>query len=379
MERKKKIVTLFSSKILNYHLVKDLGMVPYTFTKIFDFNSELVVFENKKENYSYLENEVKGLKLSFIKRGLKIAYLNIYFSTLSYLFKNSKNIDILNLYHFGFDSIIYGIVYKKINPKGKLYLKLDTKTWVLKENLEVKNKNRFWWNSYKLKFRLYFIKKILDIASYENISSKNEIKEAIPEFFSKFIHIPNGVSNKGEDKVFSFNEKENIIITVGRIGTYEKDNQKLLKVISEINLKNWKVFFIGPVEKKFEKEIDDYFEQNQNLKDKVLITDKEELFTYYNRAKVFCLTSRFEGFALVFPEALYARNYILTTNVGGAEDITKFGEIGYIFNDDIELKNRLKEIISEKINIEDNYYLAKEYSKNFFWDVIFEKYADKFN
>lgn len=60
------------------------------------------------------------------------------------------------------------------------------------------------------------------------------------------------------------------------------------------------------------------------------IENKNLLYDYYNRAKVFLLTSRLEGFAIVYPEALKFGNYIITTDVGGAKDITNNGQIGIV-------------------------------------------------
>lgn len=382
MEREKKFVTLFCHKIQNVHLIKDVGMVPYTFKKSFGFNANLVAFKNKEDDYSYLKSEVKGLKLSFIKRGLKIPFLSVYLSAVSYLIKNSKIIDVLNLYHFSFSTLIYGYIYKKTNPKGRLYIKLDMRPGLLKENFKPQKKFKVL-NIIKLKSRLYFVKHILDIASYENITTLDELQETIPKYSFKFIHIPNGLSPENMEKIIAFEDKENIIITVGRIGSNQKDNQRLLNAISKINLKNWKVYFIGPIEEKFQKNIEDYFEENKHHKNKVIFTgsiiDRKELFSYYNKAKVFCLTSNFEGFALVFPEALYARNYIITTPVGGSIDITNNGKVGCIINTNQELYSKLVDIITNNIDLEANYNLAKEYSQNFIWSRIFLKEKRSFN
>ena len=50
----------------NVHLIKDVGMIPFIMHKKFAYDSTIVCYKN--EDYSYLENEVKGLKLDFIKK-----------------------------------------------------------------------------------------------------------------------------------------------------------------------------------------------------------------------------------------------------------------------------------------------------------------------
>ncbi len=381
MEKQKKIVTLFCYNLANVHLIKDVGMVPYTLKKIFNCSAELVSFETKGENYSYLESEVKGLKLRFLKKGLKIPFLDVYFSAIYYLLKNAKKIDVLNLFHFSYNTLLYGYLYKKLNHKGTLYIKLDMRPGLLKENLEPIQTFNLYRKIIK-SGRIYFIKNILDMASYENNITFEEVKEIIPEYESKFIYIPNGFSSYNFNKIKTYDEKENIITTVGRIGTEQKNNQKLLSVLSKIDLKSWKVFFIGPIENQFQNVIKDFFKKYSYKKDSIVfvgaISDRKELFEYYNKSKVFCLTSRYEGFALVFPEALRARNYIVTTNVGGAKEITNNGEIGGIVHTEKELYSELKAIIEGDIDLKSNYNLAKEYSKKFNWEYIFIREKERF-
>lgn len=59
---------------------------------------------------------------------------------------------------------------------------------------------------------------------------------------SKLIYIPNGFDEdyliKNNIKIKKFEEKENIIITVGRIETEQKNNGMLLKVINKMDLKD---------------------------------------------------------------------------------------------------------------------------------------------
>src|SRR5690606_8696614 len=114
-----------------------------------------------------------------------------------------------------------------------------------------------------------------------------------------------------------FHEKENIILAVGRIGTYQKNTELLLEALLNVDLNNWKVFILGPIEENFTAYISNLFTAHPNLKDKIIfagnITDRLELFGWYNRAKILCMTSRFEGFPITFSEALYFGNYIITT------------------------------------------------------------------
>lgn len=159
----------------------------------------------------------------------------------------------------------------------------------------------------------------------------------------------------------------------------------LLKSIEKLQLNNWKIFLIGPIEDNFRKYTQEFYNNNPTLKDKVVlvgnINDKNTLYEWYARSKVFCLTSRSEGFPLVFPEAIYFGNYIVSTKVGADEDITNYGTLGKsIDQDDIEtLTNTFQEIIDNTNDISVKYNeIIKHSREHFVWDKVLEKYILNF-
>ena len=80
--------------------------------------------------------------------------------------------------------------------------------------------------------------------------------------------------------------------------------------INDLDLKNWKVYLIGPIHPDFQIKIDTFYQQYPDKKNQVIFTgaiyNKKELWSYYNKAKVFVLTSRWESYALVLNEAKIA-------------------------------------------------------------------------
>jgi glycosyltransferase involved in cell wall biosynthesis len=379
MEKKIKFVTLFCYKIQNVHLTKDIGMIPFMFFKTLKMDSELVTIENKGEIFKSIKNEVIGLKLTFISSFLKIPFTNIYFSAIIYLLRNSKSINILNIYHLDFSVIITGLIYKIINPMGTLYVKLDLSSHFIRELFIPKTRLV---DKLKLKIRKWYLSKIVSLVSYENQNIKDVMIDLMPEISKKIIYVPNGIDPTMRKRVNKFSEKENIIINVGRIGSYQKNTELLLSSLTKLDLKNWKVYFIGAIEDSFNNTINNFFRENPTYSTQIFFTgnieDRDKLFDFYNRAKVFCLTSRWEGFPLVFPEAIYARNFIITTEVGGALDITNNGLNGKIIKDDIDLIGVLQELINGEVDLKTNYHLAKEHSANFIWTEIIRKHKDKF-
>ena len=152
-------------------------------------------------------------------------------------------------------------------------------------------------------------------------------------------------------KELNFKDKENIILTVGRIGTYQKNTELLLESISNIDLRNWKVVIIGPIDPPFENTKKQFFISNPQLIDRVIflgpIYDKKSLWEWYNRSKVFVLTSRSEGFALVYMEAIRFNNFILTTDVGGAYDSLQIGHGKILPASAMAFANELQSLIND--------------------------------
>jgi len=170
-------------------------------------------------------------------------------------------------------------------------------------------------------------------------------------------------------------EKENIILAVGRIGAPDKNNEQLLRALETLNLKDWKVVFVGPVETRssdFTQTIESFYQRNPGMKAKVLFTgavyDKKELWEWYNRAKVFVHTSPKESYGIVLNEAFYFDNYILSTNVGIASYLINFG-YGELLehNDSDGLSIKLQQIINGEKKLDELLLARKSDSDAITW------------
>src|SRR3712207_5332155 len=152
------------------------------------------------------------------------------------------------------------------------------------------------------------------------------------------INIPNGVDYKYlEEKQikYNFNEKENTILSVTRVGAEEKNTQMLIEAftsIENIETLGWKLKIVGPIEEEFNEYINNYFKNNPKMKDIVSFTgaiqNREELFNEYKKAKIFSLTSNFESFGIAFIEAASLGDVIISTDVGIAKELISKGKIG---------------------------------------------------
>lgn len=373
----KRFVTIFE-KAENIHLIKDVGQIPYLMYKYFDYDSTLITYKNK-DDYGYLEDEVKGLKMDFIP---KIKAGRYSFSILWYLFFNAKKIDVLHMFHHREKTYLNFLMYKWRNPKGKAFLKSDIGLNSINEYDGLIPKKRP-----KYAVRNWLFNKVLprlDVVTIESQEGYEKVSKKYEQYQEKFLYMPNGVDL---EKMYllcpikSFAEKENIILTVGRIGAPEKNNEMLLEVCRKLKLDDWRVVFIGSVEEGFLSTIENFYNENPHLKDKVLFTgaiyDRDRLFEWYAKSKIFCLTSHAESFGFVFIEAMAYGNVIVTTPVSSAQEITENERTGFIVSSLQELNDTLETLQSDVQNLEHKSRLSIQRVSNAYdWKHILETLND---
>jgi len=361
-----RFVTLFP-ETENIHLTKDVGMIAYTMYRDFGYKSRVVCYKNGE--YPYLDKEVKGLELDFIKRYTGNPTLD----SLVYLVKNSKKIDVLHVFHLNKRSIGWAAVYKLINRKGKVYLKLDTADHAIE-------KQEFQPKTVKNRLRIFLVKRC-DIISIEVKNIYNCIRDKWP---TRIEYIPNGFYS-AKRKIIQYEQKENILCTVGRIGTKQKATEVLLEGFKRAAgfIDGWQLRIIGPIEKDFEKYIHEFLRRNPELKERIKfigpIVDKDELEKEYNQAKIFCLTSRWEGYPIVPLEAMKAGCFIISTDLDAAWEMTdnkKYGDIFEIDNYE-ELAALLKRYCHDEPLLRKVCGEVQEYAYNTYsWTTIGKKIHD---
>lgn len=350
--------------IENLELKKDTGQIPYQFFKTLGYESTLVSYfydlqggrkagpwkqpPTKKKvieaNYPYLKSEVDGLKLHFLAnedRG-KFFERSIY----TYIKQHAKEIDILNLFHFTSENIFYTLVYKLLHPKGKVYLKLDIDIAFHQNQVSIFNaggkfgKIKSWFYQQLLLPPFFKMVKLISAESIDGYSYFRD-RYRVPE--KKMALIPNGTDLEHlyalTNGVKSFEEKENILLSVGRIGNAQKNNELLLEAIPKLLVTNWKFFFVGSIEHEFKSYISSYFENYPHLRDQVFftgnITNPAELYALYNRSKLFCLTSLWEGFPMSAVEAAcYGNVLVLHDKIKAFNTLSNHGKNGVSFTQD---------------------------------------------
>ena len=377
----KRFVTIFPI-CENVHLTKDLGQIPYFLHKLHGYDSTIVCYKNS-EHYDNITGEVKGLKIDFIENTGRLSFLEK--GVLKYIYKNAKQIDVLNLYIFSKFTFVYGILYKMLNPKGFLFLKLDGYNETFAEGNKIFHSTNGIKNSILKYVEKSFLKKV-DLITIENQEGEKLVRKMYPSIASKVMYLAVGVNDLYLADVFNskqrnFNEKENIILTVGRVGEEIKNQKMILRALTKTNMKDWKMVFVGPVNDNFKIYFDNLSVEFPQLKEKIIFTgnisNRVEVYEWYNKSKIFCMTSLKESFCHSIGEALYFGNYIVgTEGIMSMKDITYNGKYGATLksNDDEALAATFQKIINDDSQLSVLYPDIVNFSrKHFVWSNIIGK------
>ena len=357
----KKNLTLLFYDFEEFHFGKDVFLVPYYLGILYDYSVTIVYPQKNPDQVFpafYKNVRLLPVKCYGDKNNINIKDLNL----AIYLLKHAKEIDCLMRFHNTPMTALIVILYKLLNPKGYAYVKMDINPY------EIENSTTKHDKLYRCLYSKYIQR--LDLVSCETTEAFQKLPKSQSFFFNfkdKLILMPNGFDEQSlkelNIKELSFSEKKNMIITVGRLGTAQKNTEMFLKALEKTDLKDWTVCMIGPIENHFQLYIDQFFEKYPHKKKNILFTgaiyDKKTLWEYYNQAKVFVLTSDFESYALVLNEAKRFKNYIISTPVGACLDLIENNKYGTTvgINDHKELADKLQQIIygNANINVYDNY------------------------
>jgi glycosyltransferase involved in cell wall biosynthesis len=329
----KKMVVVFEN-LEQVHLGKDVGALPLALQQNEGWDVSLY---STLKHFADDEYE-KIVKLNFFTKfkNRKLDKLLLFI----YVLKKSRNIDYLMVFHGDKDKLILFLLCKILNKNLVTYVKLDIGE--LNANSIIHKSST---ESVFKRMARFILSKSVDVFSVETKQVLEMIKD-LPQYRNKIHYLPNGFY---ADKPYDWKKpKEKIIISVGRIGTPQKNNELLLSAIEQLeSIGEYVFYFIGPVEQSFQKRVDSLLARREDLIGKIVLTgniaNKEVLYEYYKRAEVLCFTSIYEGFSLVMPEALYFGCYLISTDLAAAYDLTDNGHYGQVITINQALINYSKE------------------------------------
>lgn len=192
---------------------------------------------------------------------------------------------------------------------------------------------------------------------------------------SKLYAISNPLTNRKNDDVGD--EKENMVLFVGRLNFLQKRPDLLLKVWTRIYKRHgdWKCVVLGNGEyfNTMQKKIKIQGIENIEL---VGFADSEE---YYKRGKILCVTSNTEGFGLVITEASsYGVVPFAFDSFKAVSDVIDDGKTGVVvpaFDVDAYAE-KLSVLMMEDERLTKMSQAAKKYSENFRMDKIVVKWYE---
>lgn len=355
-----KFLTLFP-RTSNVHLIKDVGMIPYVLQKEYGYDSSLASFKNG--DYPYIETDIKGLKHLFISKRFNNEIMDVCWFILC----NFRKFEIVQCYHISKESIIYLLFFKILKiitfSKSVTYLKFDSNDSIKETGLNKK---------------IVLILKRIGILSIETQALHKFVNSK--KLFDGLVHyIPNGYYDSRDRSKVKYSSKDNVILTVGRIGSVEKNNEALLESFidfSRLN-KDWILELVGPIENGFHVYIDNYFKANPSLKSRVIFTgniaDRELLQMKYDKAKIFVLTSPMEAFPLVFLEAIKSGCSLISPSFSSAIDVTLNGNYGVLFEIGKydSLTQNINQLVKNSNKLENDCEKIQDYAySNFYWKKI---------
>lgn len=368
----KKILTIHFYEVSDVNLWKDNGGIPYCLSRYYGYDSKFAYLDkyciNKDEEY---EKYVKIEKVKSSSNNL----IN-YFYILKYIWNVAPEIDILNFYFVRSIGALAAFVAKKRNPKIIIYSKLDLGKEFYLEIIKQKTLTR------KIKnFLIGLLSKNIDLYTVE---TKKYIKELnkLQRFNKKVKYLPNGYF-PDFIKDTDVSKKEKIILTVGRLGTEQKNTEMFVNVIASIapeKLNEWKVYLVGSITDDFRNYLKKIIRIKPYLKEIFVITgnikDKSELYSIYARSSVFVLTSRWESWGLVLTEAMRFGCYPIVTNCCDAfDEVIATGKDGFgkiiDINDSVALKKSIEMVLDNKVDYIEKGQKASSFAvKNLNWRYI---------
>lgn len=307
-------IVLFTPSFVfkNIHFFKDVVIVPEILSKEYDMGFSILTRPNEE---------------SYIKKGsINVVISRGFFGDISYFLREKP--DLIVMFHLHILTYFYVCIFKLLLGKTKIFIKMDGE-YICKIH------------SPFLRSVAWFFFSLVDVVTIESKKWIDFLKNTYTKNKAKFFYLPNGYYKEDYPSyVYSKEEKEKLILTVGRLWTYQKNTELLLDILSEVlsNNTDYQACLIGSVESDFRPYIEKYFSEKPHLKEKIhfiwLIEDRQKLFEYYRRSSFFLLSSRFDITPNVYAEAWYFWNIIVTTEVGWSWDITDNGKSGCVFHED---------------------------------------------
>ncbi len=337
---------LFGPSDQSVLMYKDVGMVLYSLAKSYHWKAHYYFFKTKKEEPDWAASFLKYVTPVCIAE--ESAYKKQVQLAKQYLQAHAKELDVLMLFNYGSTNWKLARVAKKVNPHIVVYCKLD---------MGASGFSHFVNHRFGITLKNYFEKLKSSYVDWFTVETKGyfDALSKTSVFKNRIAYLPNGVSLLNVNTALvEKQEKENIILVSGRIGLPVKNNELLVDAIQKLPcdiVDTWRFYFVGPYTDAFYQYVEAARSLKPYLADKIILTggimDRDQLYSYYKRAKIICMTSRSESTCIATLEAMYFGAYpVITRYSSFADDTTNYEKCGTIVSANADI---LAEVLAKKM------------------------------
>lgn len=242
-----------------------------------------------------------------------------FFKFLNFLITGSNIIHLTSSGSFGLvRDLVFSFTTKLFRAKFITHIRFGRIPTIFKEK------------SYEY-YLLYFIFKFSDKIICIDQNTYNFLLSYSEDISNKLYLIPNCIDYNFEDEFIEYSSKNNIISFVGWVKR-EKGVEELIRAFLNLNLIDWRLRLIGPIDQNFFAELDENYLLSSKENIQFLSNlDNREVLLELKKSKVFTLPSYTEGFPNVLLEAMATKNSIIATKVGAIPEMLE-NQSGILIN-----------------------------------------------
>ena len=324
----KRLLMIFFEDSTTAHLTKEMCSYPYYLGKNHGWTCTYAYF-----GHACLQNSDFERYCALVYLGDEIDYSNKKKIAAEYVRAHAVDYDILMFSNYGGASYTLARLAKRLNPSIRVYSKLD---------MNESGFAHFYDGTVLRRFKVipeYWKSAAIDLFTVENRSFYETLKN-MRLFRNRIEYLPNPVSLFGVDlsEIKSPQERENIILTVGRPGVPVKNTELFVEAVRHVDrdvFADWKFYIVGEPEPHFREHVEKICCEDPWIAQRLVlcgrVSDRRELYELYAKAKIMCMTSRSESFCIAVSEAMYFGAYPILTNFGRiVKDLTDNGRYGTV-------------------------------------------------
>ena len=189
------------------------------------------------------------------------------------------------------------------------------------------------------------------VNEYKNIifvsnESKKSFIKYYPELEEKTLVLNNfidieEIKEKSKEKIEKSKNKKVLFVFVGRLDDTSKKLKRAIKLVEKLDIELW-IIGDGPDRGRYEE-----YAKELKVSDRITFFGKKSNpYPYIKEADYIILTSDYEGFPVIYQEAMVLRKNIITT-INTSDDQINMKEYAYIISKDEKMINEVKDIISK--------------------------------